>query len=143
MASLLSAAITTAAANVVGPAKRFRRQTMDLPRAILCQSNFVYGSGGTSGAFYVQTSIDGGASWCDVFSFAVTTSSLRQFLCITAAKAITTAVAATDGTLAAGAADGLVGDLWRVKYTTVGTYGGNTSIAIDLGPGNLVPAANE
>ena len=28
--------------------------------------------------------------------------------------------------------DGLIGDRWRVKYVTVGTYAGGTSLSIDI-----------
>jgi hypothetical protein len=40
--------------------------------------------------------------------------------------------AATDGTLAAGTiTNGLFGPKWRVKWTSVGTYAGGTTLRID------------
>jgi hypothetical protein len=145
MANLASIAITTAATNAVTAAKRFRRQSYDLPRSILCQGNFIYGSGGTSGTFWVQTSIDGGLSWCDVFAFGVLLANLRQAMNVVAItpKLTTASIAITDGSLAANTAiDALVGELWRVKYTTVGTYAA-TTMSIDLAPGSMVSGINE
>jgi hypothetical protein len=143
MANLASIAITTAATAAVTTAKRFRRQTFDLPRSILCQGNFIYGSGGTSGTFWVQTSIDGGVTWCDVFSFGVLLANLRQAMNVVAITPKLTPITITDGSLAANTAvDALIGDLWRVKYTTVGTYA-TTTMSIDLAPGSMVPGINE
>jgi hypothetical protein len=28
--------------------------------------------------------------------------------------------------------DGILGSVWRVKYTTTGTYGGSTVLAVDI-----------
>jgi hypothetical protein len=39
----------------------------------------------------------------------------------------------TDGTLAANTCkDGLLGNMYRAKFTSTGTYAGNTSVRIDL-----------
>ena len=39
----------------------------------------------------------------------------------------------TEGALAANTSkDGLLGNMYRAKYTTTGTYAGNTSVRIDL-----------
>jgi len=144
MANLWNGVITTAVAGSTSAPRRFRRQGLDMPRAMLCQGTFVYGSGGTSGTFWVQTSLDGGLTWADVFAFGVTTASLRQIMNIVAGTPKLAPITLTDGALTVNTAiDALIGDLWRVKWTTVGTYAGNTQMSIDLGPGNLVPAANE
>jgi hypothetical protein len=46
---------------------------------------------------------------------------------------VTTQYAPTDGTLTANTAkDCLLGNMYRAKYTTTGTYAGNTSVRIDL-----------
>ena len=101
MANLASIVVTTAATNAVTTAKRFRRQSYDLPRSILCQGNFVYGSGGTSGTFWVQTSMDGGVTWCDAFAFGVLLANLRQAMNIVALTPKLTPITITDGSLAA------------------------------------------
>jgi hypothetical protein len=46
---------------------------------------------------------------------------------------VTTQYTPTDGTLAANTCkDGLLGNMYRAKYTTTGTYAGNTTVRIDL-----------
>ncbi|MBV9984513.1 hypothetical protein [Bradyrhizobium sp.] len=101
-----------------------------LPASLTLQANFTYGSGGTTADAWVQTSLDGGLTWCDVTHFAFTTASARSVTSVTSLKSFAQA-APTDGTLAAGNVnDGLFGPMWRVKYTTTGTYAG-TSLRID------------
>jgi WD40-like Beta Propeller Repeat len=93
-------------------------------------ANFAYGSGGTTANAYVQTSLDGGQTWCDVASFP-------QFLLVSAQYVLTINAAATgstacsDGTLGAGTVVNIIGSLWRVKLTTTGTYAG-TNISVYL-----------
>lgn len=130
MSTLLSLpAITTAlTALVTGSTKLF-----GAPRNLTVQANFVYGSGGTSVDAYLQTSLDGGATWIDVANFHFTTSSGIKIYTLSALTPKTTAVTPTDGSLTANTAvDGVLGPMFRVKYTTVGTYGGTTSLAIDI-----------
>ena len=84
---------------------------------------------------WVQTSFDAGLSWCDVANFSFTTASSRVVANVSALTTILTPVAATDGALAANTAtSGLIGALWRVKYTTTGTYAGGTILRIDAEP---------
>jgi hypothetical protein len=46
---------------------------------------------------------------------------------------VTTQYTPTDGTLAANTAkDGLLGNMYRARFTSTGTYAGNTSVRIDL-----------
>jgi hypothetical protein len=112
-------------------------QTKDwAPQNLAVQCNFTYGSGGTSADAYVQTSVDGGATWIDVAQCHFTTSSLRELYNVTAMTPVTTAYTATDGTMTANTAkDGLLGSRYRVKYTTAGTYAGGTTLAIDVQAG--------
>lgn len=103
-----------------------------LPSNLTLQANFTYGSGGTSADAYVQTSLDGGGTWVDVAEFHFTTSSARVLYNLNSSTSVTTQYTATDGTLSANTAkDGLFGSQWRVKYTTVGTYAGSTTLRID------------
>lgn len=102
-----------------------------LPTNVVLQATFTYGSGGTSADAWVQTSLDGGGTWTDVANFHFTTSTARAVFNLSSATAVTTAYTPTDGTLSANTAkDGVVGNLWRVKYTTVGTYA-TTTLRID------------
>jgi hypothetical protein len=105
---------------------------------VAIEAVFDWGSGGTTAKVYVQTSFDGGTTWCDVASFAFTTADLKKVSCLTdqiapAAQAFTP----TDGTLADNTVvNGVMGDMWRAKLTTTGTYAGNTNIAVYLNARN-------
>jgi hypothetical protein len=145
MALLLpTTTITTAAAGVVGSVFQLRGNPAQrtLPCSLTAQATFAWGSGGTTLAVYVQTSIDGGSTWCDAISFAFTTAILRQVGTVNSTKIAATdaVVTPTDGTLAGGTCnDGTFGPLWRVKYTNVGTYAGGTTITVYGFSNGLVP----
>lgn len=99
------------------------------------QGNFTYGSGGTTFSAWVQTSLDGGLTWTDVANFSGTTSSTRTIFNPSTIVGIIAPITPTDGTLTANTAiDGVLGNQWRVKYTTTGTYAGGTTLRIDLVP---------
>ena len=105
------------------------------PQALTIQCNFTYGSGGTSADAWVQTSLDGGTTWVDIANFHFTTSSLRAIYNLVAITPVATQYTATDGSLTANTAkDGILGSLYRVKYTTVGTYAGGTTLQVDAYP---------
>lgn len=102
--------------------------------ALMVQGNFTYGSGGTTCKVYVQTSLDGGATWVDIACFAFTTSSARRLSAVnsypsTAFTANTTPgdAALTDNTVL----NGLIGDMVRAKVVIVGTYAA-TTLAVDI-----------
>lgn len=101
------------------------------PVAVGILANFIYGSGGTTANVYVQTSLDGGQTWCDVAVFAFTTTSTKSLINISSAVAVATAAPCTDGTGSAGSIN-VVGSQWRAKLTTTGTYAGGTNVSIDL-----------
>lgn len=99
-------------------------------RALLLQAVFTYGSGGTTTKAWVQTSLDGGSTWFDIASFAFTTASATRVYSLDT-TAVTTIYTPTDATLADNTVkNGLLGDKYRVKYTTTGTYAGDTTLAI-------------
>lgn len=106
----------------------------DFPLYMPVQCNFAYGSGGTSLSAWVQTSLDGGATWTDVMNCSFTTTSLRVIFDLPATTSITSPLTATDGTLAANTAPGgIFGQAWRVKWTSVGVYAGTTlTISVDV-----------
>src|SRR5262249_46594568 len=103
---------------------------------------FTYGSGGTTADVYIQTSFDGGVTWSDAIHFAQLALASARFIAAVGQAGLGPAVAGTDGTLAVNTVTaGMFGSLWRVKYVTVGTYAGNTTLRIDaIGNVMLVPA---
>lgn len=126
--SLLSATITTAVTGSVGSTYLIRNAQ---PNNLYLQAVFTYGSGGTSATAYVQTSFDGGTTWIDIASFGFTTASATKVVNLSALNSVTTVYTPTDGSLSSNTVkDGLIGPRLRVKYTTVGTYGGSTTLVV-------------
>lgn len=90
--------------------------------------------GGTTAKAWVQTSFDGGVTWVDIANFAFTTSTATRLYHLTAA-AVTSIATPTDGSLADNTAvNGLLGDRFRVKLTTTGTYTGASTFVITALP---------
>jgi hypothetical protein len=107
-------------------------QRLPITGGVSIQIKLIYGSGGTTIAAWVQTSLDGGATWVDVASQAFTTASLAAVFNVSALTPKIAALTPQDGALAtATAVDGVVGPIWRVKWTTTGTYVG-TTLSVDL-----------
>ena len=146
MAILLpTTTITTAAAGVVGSVFQLRGNPgqRTLPCSLSAQANFAWGSGGTTLVVWVQTSLDGGTTWCDAIIFAFTTAILRQIATVNSTKIAATdaVVTPTDGAGSANAVnDGIFGPLWRVKYTSTGTYAGGSTITVNAFSNGLVPS---
>ena len=131
MAALFNQTITTAITAQTSTALQVQGQ-MGVESATI-QANFTYGSGGTTAAVWVQTSIDGGLTWVDIANFAFTTSSLRAVVTLSALTPVTSIYTATDGTLASNTVkDGVIGHQFRTKTTTTGTYAGGTTLRVDL-----------
>jgi hypothetical protein len=110
-------------------------QTKDwAPQNISIQCNFTYGSGGTTADAYIQTSLDGGTTWTDLAECSFATSSARKVYNVSGLTGGAAALTATDGTLAANTAlaQGVMGNRWRTKLITVGTYAGGTTLNVDV-----------
>lgn len=91
----------------------------------------IYGSGGTSIDAYVQTSLDGGSSWCDVANFHFTTQNANKLVNLSALTPVTSQYAPGDMTMTNDTVkDGLIGHHWRAKVKSSGTYGGNTRLTV-------------
>ncbi|ANM12051.1 hypothetical protein [Rhizobium sp. N324] len=118
-----------AAASLVSDVAKFN----GAPSNLAIQAKFAYGSGGTSVDAYVQTSLDGGATWIDIAEFNFTTSAATKIFNLSALTAKTTAAVPTDGSLAANTAvDGILGSQFRLKVVSVGTYAGATRLDVDI-----------
>lgn len=101
--------------------------------AAVVQVRLAYGSGGTTIKVYLQTSIDGGTTWCDIACVALTTSSATRVLNFSALTPKTTAATPTDGALTDDTTvDGILGDRLRVKVVSVGTYAGSTLLSVRM-----------
>lgn len=121
--------ITTAISVTATPAAKL----FAAPRNLAVQANFTYGSGGTTVDAYLQTSLDGGATWIDIAQFHFTTASARFVYNLNSQTPVTVEYQALDGTLAANTCkDGILGPMLRVKYSSTGTYAGATTLSVDL-----------
>jgi hypothetical protein len=122
-------AITTAIVSTTSPVYQTSHAALDLT----LQATFTFGSGvGTTCNCFAQTSIDGGSHWVDVASFSFGTASESYIFNLSSETPVTSQYTPTDGTLAANTCvDGILGNLFRCKFSTTGTYGGNTSLAVD------------
>lgn len=101
--------------------------------AATIQVDFNYGSGGTTCRVYVQTTLDQGATWIDVSATALTTASATKVINLSGLTPKTTAATPADGALTDDTAlDGVLGDRWRVKITSTGTYAGSTSLSVRM-----------
>jgi hypothetical protein len=134
MTILLNATITTAVTASTTTAVQLRPLGGTIADNVLLQGNFTYGSGGTTADAWVQTSVDGGGTWIDIANLHFTTASKKFVYNLSSLTPITTEYDATstDGALAANTSkDGIIGTLFRVKYTTTGTYAGGTTMRVD------------
>jgi hypothetical protein len=136
--SVINVTITTAITTTTTPVLQFR-STLALPVNLAVQCTFVYGSGGTTADAYLQTSLDGGVTWLDVYHCSVTTASLHQVVNLSSNTPVTTPFTPTDGTLAANtvSASAVFGSQWRCKYVSTGTYAGGTTLRIDVATSGL------
>lgn len=99
--------------------------------ALALHARFSYGAGGTSCIAYVQTSLDQGTTWIDIASFPFGTESQVWVVNLSALTPATTLSAPEDGTLYEGTVfDGPLGDRFRAKVVTVGTYSGSTLLTL-------------
>lgn len=106
-------------------------EDLDGLQSLGLHARFAYGSGGTSCTVYIQTSLDQGTTWFDVACFAFATAGLTRVMNLSALTPITTPAAPTDGALTDDTAlDGPLGDRFRAKVISVGTYAGPTVLSL-------------
>jgi hypothetical protein len=98
--------------------------------ALAAQLRLAYGSGGTAIKAYLQTSLDQGATPIDVACFTFSTSSAVKARNLSALTSKLTDVTPTDGALTDDTSvDGVLGDRFRLKIVSTGTYGGSTVLS--------------
>lgn len=133
MATLLNVPVTTAVTTLLSPTFQLRGGSRGIGNlTMLLQGTFTYGSGGTTADAWVQTSADSGGTWIDIANFHFLLANARTLLNASSLTAIAATYVATDGTLAANTTkDGVLGSMYRVKYTTTGTYAGGTILRVD------------
>lgn len=91
--------------------------------AATIEARFAYGSGGTSCRAWVQVTVDNGATWIDVASFAFGTTSSVKVVNLSGLTPVGSAITPVDGALADNTVqDGILGSAMRVRVTTTGTY---------------------
>lgn len=134
MRVLLDANITTAVTGLTGEMIPLGTDYVT-GRYVAVQADFTYGSGGTTAKAYIQTTLDGGLKWCDVMAFAFATTTATKVSAVSTNVALSPASTCTDGSLTDNTIlNGLIGNIWRVKYTTVGTYAAGTRLKITAVP---------
>jgi triacylglycerol esterase/lipase EstA (alpha/beta hydrolase family) len=102
-------------------------------RYLVVQAALTVASGGGTVDVYIQTSLDGGATWIDIMNFHFTTSTAMKVSAVVDSTALAAAVAPTDVSLSANTIlSGLLGGSLRAKYTSGGTaYGAGTTLQVD------------
>lgn len=94
--------------------------------------NFTYGSsGGTSIKVLIETSLDQGVTWTEIWRCALGTVSEQNVVNLSGLTPLTTPytpAALTDDTTK----DGIFGDRMRARIVTVGTYAGNAALSIRM-----------
>lgn len=91
--------------------------------------NFVAGSGGTNCAVVIETSINQGTTWIEVYRALFTTSNGNRVVNLSALTPVTSPyapAALSNDTVK----DGILGDRLRSKVTSTGTYTGNASVSV-------------
>ena len=120
----------TAAAGPLATAP-FHTRGIAPPSSIVLQGTFHYGSGGATVDCDVQTTIDG-VNFFDVANFNFATTSARVLYNLSSLTPRTSQYTPTDGALDPNTCiDGLIGHLWRCKYSTTGLYAGGTTLRVD------------
>src|SRR4051812_9337471 len=96
--------------------------------ALTFEANFTYGAGGTALKVDFETSVDQGTNWLPLCRIAFTTASALKVVNISGLTpkiaAITPSVPSDDA-----CTDGILGDRFRVRITSTGTYTGNTLVS--------------
>lgn len=97
------------------------------------QVRMAYGSGGTLVNVYCQVSLDQASTWVDVANVLLGTASEVAIINLSGLTPKTSQYNPTDGALADDTAiDGILGDRFRAKIISQGTYAGQTQVSVRL-----------
>jgi hypothetical protein len=142
MVAILNVPVAGAVTAQVGPSYQLRGNPGSgvTPTSIAAQGTCV-GTVGTTMAWWLQTSFDGGTTWCDAIAASHAAAGRLNGIVLSSPAAGVNPVAPTDGTATPPLAiNGMYADLWRVKYTTTGTWtGGN--LRVDIFSNGVEPSA--
>jgi len=105
-------------------------EDLDGIEALSLVARFVYGSGGTSLAAVVQTTVDDGTIWHDIARFDFTTASAIKYANLSGLSY--KAVGALSALGSEGQNDGLLGPKFRAVITSVGVYAGGTLLDLRM-----------
>jgi len=101
--------------------------------AISIQVRMAYGSGGITANVYLQTSLDQGTTYLDIANVLLGTASKIVVLNLSGLTPRTTQIVPTDAALANDTTiDGVLGDRFRTKVVSTGTYAGQTVVSTRL-----------
>ncbi len=127
MTAILPVTAVTAAVSTTSTAiKQFTRN----PRHLTAQAQLVGGTSGTSIDAWLQTSIDGEATWIDIAQFHVTNTPVILVVNLSAQTPVGS-FTPTDGSMSSNAVkDGIIGSKLKVKWSSVGTYATGTTFTV-------------
>lgn len=99
--------------------------------ALAIQARFAYGAGGESCIALVETTLDQGTTWFAVARFLFGTASEVQIVNLSSLTPVTVPTVPDEPTSANDTVfDGPLGDRFRAKVVTVGTYTGSTLLSL-------------
>lgn len=91
--------------------------------------------GGTTCVVFLQTSLDQGGTWMDIAAFNFTTATASKVKNLNKSTAQTASLTPGDGALGSDVSvNGPMGDRFRLKIVTTGTYTGNSYVRGFLNP---------
>lgn len=142
MAILLNVAITTAVSLQVGSVYQLRAGPGAgvVPSSMAAQGTCA-GTAGSTMVWWLQTSFDGGTTWCDALAFSHAAAGRAAGIVLSNPTAGVAPAAPTDG---GGAppfvVNGMYAGLWRVKYSSTGTWT-NGNLRVDVFGNGIVPSS--
>jgi hypothetical protein len=128
MTTLFNGIVTAAGTTNGVPLKVARRTGV---KGLSMQVNFIYGSSGTTCDVTIQTSLDSGNTWVDLYhATQFTTASGRRVASVNMAASLAE-VAVAGTALAGGTTREILGDQLRAVVVSTGTYATNTQVIVD------------
>ncbi len=116
----------TVAANYIGePVK-----DLDGMTAVSVQLRLAYGAGGTAIRAYLQTSLDQGTTWVDIWSVLFGTTSETAVMGFSKSPPPNAQITPTDGSLSDDTiVPGILGDRFRIRISSSGAFSNSTLLS--------------